>query len=593
MAGTMSGGTTLPEGVRSEVERLRFLVRASRELALLKRDALARRARDLLIGAGSFSEFSLWALEPRTELLYPWTLWNTPVVGRRPRLQIGQGLAGRACAEETPVFHAELNESLYVAEEWGGRPRSLIQGVLSLPLRRGGDPLGVALLHKMDRERPSDEEIQFLGELAIQLAIALGNARIYSEAMREKVQNQLLLELGTKISASLETSRLLEQILDLVFQVVRYDAAGIYLVDKGTQWITRQTIRGYESERDEAVRLKIGKGLIGWCVKTGQGVIVSDVANDPRYVNARDLTRSEMVAPVRIGTEVIGAFNLESDEADAYEEEDMHLLMSFAAQAAVAIERTRLHEEVIEKRRLEEEVVIGQRIQRTFLPERNPEIPHFDIAGANFSSELVGGDYYDFIRIADQHLGIVIGDVSGKGIAAALIMASFRASLIAEIRNNYAIRTVLGKVNKLLWESVEPDRFVTAIYGVLDIQNRRFTYVNAGHNPAFLYRSAADRFDSLDATGPLLGTFEGATFKERQVDIAPGDVLVLYTDGVTEAMNNSSDFFGDDRLREVIRARREEPAATIVRGIWETVRAFRGKVHDDDLTVVAVRGLPT
>ena len=590
----MSEETTVPAGVRTEEERLRFLVRASRELALLKRDALARRARDLLIAAGSFSELSLWVLDTKGRNLFPWTLYNTPVVGRRPRLRAGQGLAGHAATELAPTFHAELPESLYVPEEWGGRPLSLLRGVLTLPLRRGDEPLGVAVLHKLDRETPPEEEIQFFAELSIQLAIALGNARVYSEAMREKVQNQLLLELGTKISASLDTDRLLEQILDLVFQVVRYDAAGIYLADKKTQWITRQTIRGYDPARDDAVRLKVGKGLIGWCVKTGQGVIVSDVTSDPRYMNARDQTRSEMVAPVRIGSEVIGAFNLESDEPDAYEEEDMELLTAFAAQAAVAIERTRLHEEVLEKRRLEEEVVIGQRIQRTFLPERNPQISHFDIAGSNYSSELVGGDYYDYIRIADQHMGIVIGDVSGKGIAAALIMASFRASLIAEIRNNYAIRTVLTKVNKLLWESVEADRFVTAIYGVLDIQNRRFTYVNAGHNPAFLYRAAADRFESLDATGPLLGTFESATFKERQVEIPAGDLLVLYTDGVTEAMNAAGEFFGEGRLQGVMKARKDETAASVVRAIWEAVRAFRaGDDQDDDLTIVAIKGLPT
>jgi sigma-B regulation protein RsbU (phosphoserine phosphatase) len=586
----MSGEATLPTPVRTEVDRLRFLVRASRELALLKRDALVRRARDLLLSTGSFSELNLWVLDPRTEVLYPWALGNTPVVGRRPRLQVGQGVAGQACAEEAPAFHAGVSEAVFVSEEWGDRPRTLLGGVLTLPLRRGSEPLGVAVLVKADRDPLPAEEMEFFGELGVQLSIALGNARLYAEAMREKVQNQLLLELSTQISSSLEMNRLLEQILDLVFQVVRYDAAGIYLVDKRTQWILRQTLRGYDPERDEAVRLKVGKGLIGWCVKTGQGVIVSDVTTDPRYMNARDQTRSEMVAPIRIGSEVIGAFNLESDEQDAYEAEDMELLTAFASQAAVAIERTRLHEEVLEKRRLEEEVTIGQRIQRTFLPERNPELPNFDIAGANYSSELVGGDYYDFIRIADQQMGIVVGDVSGKGIAAALIMASFRASLIAEIRNNYAIRTIMTKVNRLLWESVEADRFVTALYGVLDITARRFTYVNAGHNPGFLYRAAADRFDSLDATGPLLGTLQTVSFKERTVEIGPGDVLVLYTDGVTEAMNGSQEFFGEERLQEVVRRRKAEPAALVVRGIWDAVREFRQGDQDDDLTIVVLRG---
>jgi phosphoserine phosphatase RsbU/P len=591
----MSEGT-LPRaaGLQSEVERLRFLVRSSRELALLKRDALSRQARDLFQKAsgGAFTEFSLWVLDPRTELLYPWTLGNTPVVGRRPRLQPGQGLAGQACAEEAPRFHAELPEALYAPLEWGGRPRAQLRGILTVPLRYGNEPLGVVVLRQGDAEAPMPEEIGFYGELGAQLSIAVGNARVYADAMREKVQNQLLLELGTRISASLDTEKLLEQILDLVFQVVRYDAAGIYLVDKKTQWITRQTIRGYDPSRDEAVRLKVGSGLIGWVAKTGQGVVVPDVRADPRYVNAREDTRSEMVAPIRIGSEVIGAFNLESDEPDAYEVEDMELLMAFAGQAAVAIERTRLHEEVLEKRRLDEEVMIGQRIQRSFLPSRNPEVRLFDIAGANYSSERVGGDYYDFIRIAEEQLGIVIGDVSGKGIAAALIMAAFRASLLAEIRNNYAMRTTMSKVNRLLWESIEADRFVTAVFGVLDTAARRLTYVNAGHNPALLYRAATGQFDTLESTGPLLGTFETATFKERVVEIRPGDVLVMYTDGVTEAMSTSNELFGEERLRQEIVQRKDDPAAKIVRGIYEAVQAYQAGEQEDDVTIVVVRGLP-
>jgi len=588
----MNERATLAGRATSHEERLQFLVRASRELALLKRDELARKARDLLLRAsGGFTELSLWVLDPRSEVLYPWTLCNTPVLGRRPRLNVGQGIAGQACAEEDPAFYPTISEAQYVPEEWGGRPRSMIQGVLTLPLKRAGEPLGVAVLTKLDSTRPPEEDLSFLRELSIQLAIAVGNSRIYAEATREKVQNHLLLELGTKISVSLDTNQLLEQILDLVFQVVRYDAAGIYLVDKKTQWINQQAIRGYDPNREDAVRLKVGRGLIGWVAKTGRPVIVPDVLRDERYVSARTQTRSEMVAPLRVGSEVIGAFNVESDEPDAYEPEDLELLMTFASQAAVAIERTRLHAEVLETRSLEEELSIGQRIQRTFLPERDPKVPNFDIAGANYSSGLVGGDYYDYVRITEGQLGIVVADVSGKGIPAALIMAAFRASLIAEVRNNYAIRTIFAKVNKLLWESVEVDRFVTAIYGVLDINARRFTYVNAGHNPGLLYRGATDTLDTLDSTGPLLGTLETATFKEKQVEIRRGDILALYTDGITESMNEAKELFGEDRLRDVIRSRKEGSAAEIVRGIRETVGAFSGGESDDDLTVVVIKGM--
>jgi sigma-B regulation protein RsbU (phosphoserine phosphatase) len=585
----MTDPSTLPMPARTETERLRFIVRASRDMALLRRDTLARKARDLFLEGSPFQEFSLWVIDPRTEVLYPWTLCNTPVLGRRPRLQVGEGLAGQAVAEEQAMHYAVLPGSLYLAQEWGGRALDTLGAVVTLPLRRDGEPLGVAVLHQSE-SAPSVEDIDFLAELAEQLAIATSNARIYSEAMREKVENQLLLELGTKISSSLDSHQLLEQILDLVFQVVRYDAAGIYLVDKRTQYLQQQAIRGYDSDRDAAVRLKVGKGLIGWVVKAGRGIVVPDVRTDTRYVNARDETQSEMVAPIRIGSEVIGAFNLESDELDAYESEDLNLLLAFAGQAAVAIERTRLHEAVLEKHRLEEEVTIGQRIQRSFLPDGDPHVPNFDIAGANYSSELVGGDYYDFIRIANNQLGVVIGDVSGKGLAAALIMASFRASLIAEIRNNYAIRTIVAKVNRLLWESVEPDRFVTAVYGVLDLEGRRMTYVNAGHNPPYLCRAGGDAFETLDATGPLLGTFDGATYKERSVEIREGDVLVLFTDGVTETMSEKEEFFGEERLQDAIRRLRSQSAAAILRGIREEVSEFGRGGMDDDMTIVVVKG---
>jgi sigma-B regulation protein RsbU (phosphoserine phosphatase) len=148
----------------------------------------------------------------------------------------------------------------------------------------------------------------------------------------------------------------------------------------------------------------------------------------------------------------------------------------------------------------------------------------------------------------------------------------------------------MAKVNRLLWESVEPDRFVTSLFGVLDTAARRFTYVNAGHNPALLYRAATGQFDTLEPTGPLLGTFESATYKERVVEIRPGDVLVMYSDGVTEAMSQSGELFGEERLRKEIEARKTEPATVQLRGIWEAVQTFQGGEQDDDVTIVVVRG---
>ena len=263
---------------------------------------------------------------------------------------------------------------------------------------------------------------------------------------------------------------------------------------------------------------------------------MADVRNDPRYRNARDETRSEMVAPIKIGSEVIGAFNLESDEPDAYEVEDMELLMAFAAQAAVAIERTRLHEEVLEKRRLEEEVTIGQRIQRSFLPSRNPEVRNFDIAGANYSSDRVGGDYYDFIRIADEHLGIVVGDDGegdrGRADHGGVPGVAHRGDP-EQLRD--AHHDVEGKPAPLGERGARPVR---------DRALRRARRLGAavhlrerGTQPRRSLPGGDRAVRYPRAWTGLLGTFETATYKERIAEIRPGDVLVMYSDGVTEAMS--------------------------------------------------------
>ena len=171
------------------------------------------------------------------------------------------------------------------------------------------------------------------------------------------------------------------------------------------------------------------------------------------------------------------------------------------------------------------------------------ELDSLDIAGINVPSRDIGGDYYDFIPIVEGHLGIVVADVAGKGIPASLIMASFRAFLRAEIRNNYSIHTIFAKVNNLLVEILKPHQFVTAFYGVLDLQRRRFTYSNAGHHPPLLLRQDG-KWRQLKVGGLMLGTFENISYDEQFVDLSPGNLFVLYTDGLVEAENKAAKFSG-------------------------------------------------
>jgi sigma-B regulation protein RsbU (phosphoserine phosphatase) len=279
-----------------------------------------------------------------------------------------------------------------------------------------------------------------------------------------------------------------ETIFGALRQVIDYDAAAIYLVARRTAALEMVSEVGYPEGSESAFDLQIGQGIVGSVAKSGEPVIVPDVQRDPRYVAARIGTRSELAAPLMVEGRVVGVFNLESDHEDHYHEGHLELLVAFASQAALAVERARTARDRVESRRLEKELAIARDIQRSFLPAEAPRIPGFDLAGTSISHDQVGGDYYDFIAVSDTKVGLAIADVSGKGIPAALLMAGFRMSLLAEIRNEFAIRAVMRKVNLLLYESTERDRFVTAFYGLLDWRNSVVTFANAGHNPPLLLR---------------------------------------------------------------------------------------------------------
>ena len=240
---------------------------------------------------------------------------------------------------------------------------------------------------------------------------------------------------------------------------------------------------------------------------------------------------------------------------------------------------------------MEQELSIAREIQLSFLPANPPQLNGFEVAGLNIPSRLVSGDYYDFIRIVEGQWGLVVGDVSGKGIPSSLIMASFRASLLAEIRNNYAIRTIMAKVNQLLWESTDDHQFVTAFYGVLDEQRRILTYCNAGHNPVILIRADGSAL-RLETGGLILGAFADSVYWENFVQILPDDLLLLYTDGVTEIYDDDEQEYGVDRLQSLATLNRHRSAKEITLLVKDQILDFAAdKTPQDDFTLVVLKAL--
>lgn len=310
-----------------------------------------------------------------------------------------------------------------------------------------------------------------------------------------------------------------------------------------------------------------------------------------RATLTRARTHSELVAPIISNEEVIGVFDLESDELNAYSNDDVEVLLLLASQVAIIIEKSMLHEQLIEKQRLQAQLEIARDVQLQLLPPKDPQLEGFDISAYNFPTEEVSGDYYDWVRIYEDQIGIVIADVSGKGVPAALLMAFLRASLRAATHIGYSPHISMSKVNYLLWESIERNQFVTAFYGVLDATNRTLAYSNAGHNPPILMEvDGAVHFETRG--GVPLGMFRDSRYYEYYATIDPGQIFLLYTDGVTEATNYAGEEYGRDRLVDAVRRSRDLPAREMIDFLHHDLMEWTdGRNAPDDVTFFIVKAL--
>lgn len=412
---------------------------------------------------------------------------------------------------------------------------------------------------------------------------------------------RLLLDITKKISRSLDLQEVLNLVMDTLDSLIPYDAAGIFLLkcDKSSAALGEEfcvfqaeAVRGYDIDELSKIHLNLGEGIIGHVALTSESIISPDVRSDPLYINARHETRSEMVAPIVSNDEVIGVFDLESDELNAYSDDDLEVLMMLASQVAIIIEKVMLHEQLIEKKRLEGQLEVARQVQLELLPPSDPKLEGFDISAYNFPTEEVSGDYYDWVRIYDDQIGLVVADVSGKGVPAAILMAFLRASLRAATHIGYATHISMAKVNYLLWESIERNQFVTAFYAILDAPNRTLSYANAGHNPPLLL-DAQGNPTFLERGSLPLGMFKDTRYHEYFLTMEPGQLLVLYTDGATEALSLSGEEFGRERLAQAAQRSRNLSAKELIAAVERDVIEWTGGVGaTDDITFFVIKALP-
>ncbi len=395
---------------------------------------------------------------------------------------------------------------------------------------------------------------------------------------------QALVRAGRELAGRRPLPELFEVILQLALEAVGAQRGVVLTFDKGA--LAVQAARGDNFRISTAVRDRV--------LQEKSSLLVSDVSADEKLRDRGSIlyqgVRSLMAVPLQTDERVIGLIYLDTPHLlRQFTAEDLNLLTVMANVAAIRIERERLVEVELSERRMDAEFQQAAEIQRRFLPARAPDIPGLDLAGYNAACRTVGGDYYDFLPYPGGRAGVVIADVAGKGLPAALMMTSLQANVQALVESHREPAGLLTHLNRALMGTCPENRFVTLFYAVLDPQAGELIYANAGHNPPLLARAGGE-IVPLQEGGPVLGILRSLAYQQFRVAFSPGDALLLYSDGVTEAANAAAEEFGEDRLAQVLSASRQAGAEQIVDAVHDAVDLFlAGHPPADDITVVAAR----
>ena len=426
------------------------------------------------------------------------------------------------------------------------------------------------------------------------LADAIAEVCRQNIEMKQRVQElSTLYRMSTLLAGQRDLQQVLETVAARAAEVLDVKAASIRLLEPSGRELVLKAVAHLSPEYLSKGPILLESSEIDKASLAGDGqvVYIADMATDPRTLYPEDARREGLGSILSAGMvyrgKRVGVMRVYSAETRQFSDYEKHLLAAIAKLAAAAIEDVRLEAERSEAKRVRRQVQLAADVQRRLMPSRSPEVYGFDAAGRWEPSFELGGDFFDFIPF--QHtLGVVLGDVVGKGVPASLLMATVRAAIRAHAEDTYDLDEIMAKVNSGLTRDTKDNEFATAFYGTFDNTTGRLTYSSAGHDPALLLRNGA--FTELMVGGTVLGISYDSHYDKGLVDLRVGDVVFIYSDGVPDAMNFSGDKFGRERIRQALLHARDMDAAGIVNHVLWEIRRFVGlNVASDDITLVAVR----
>jgi len=500
------------------------------------------------------------------------------------RVPVGQGITGTAAATGHSVRVGDtLTDPRYI------NAIENVRSELAVPLMLRNRCVGVLDIQSKHPDYFTREQQKILTLLASRLAIAVENARLF-EKVRAQADTLLLLnEVSRETGSILDVEELLRRAAEQTKRVIDYQILSIMLYDE-EQKVFRHRVDVKHGQRVQGkLRVAASEGIVGAAATLKEPVIVPDVTVDPRYLMVNPETRSELAIPMIHKGKVIGVLDLESPQPNYFTEDHVQTLSILAANLAVSLENARLYEQVArDEARLERDLQAAKRIQGALLRPVPTEDFGVDLAARYLSAREVCGDLYEFLRYGPQQLGIALGDVSGKGTAAALYGAVSIGIMRSLAPQKLQPAEMLRQMNQLVGERRIEGRFMTACFATWQKGRSKLRVANAGQSQPLLYKDG--RCGKIELTGFPLGIYEDVSYDEWGVTLSPGNILVFHSDGIAETTNGEGQFFGTQRLRKLIEDKHEVTATELADIVLREVDWFASSAPlADDRTLVVMK----
>lgn len=570
----------LPESVLATLAEIGEEINTSLNLdrVLSKIAALVKRLIDYEI-------FTVMLLDDRSQTLFSrFAVGYSPEVTDNWRIPVGQGITGAAAASRQPILVPDVrNDARYISAI------DSVRSELAIPLVLKNQVVGVIDIQSSQLHYFTPEQQEILALLAGRLATAIENARLFERAQSQADTLLLLNEVGREASSILDMEALLRRAAELVKRVIDYQIMSIMLYDEATKLFQQRLAVKYGESGRGKLAVGFDAGIIGAAASSGQPVRVPDVTEDARYRMVNAETRSELAIPMSHKGKVIGVLDLESPQLNYFTDDHAQALSILAAQLAIALENARLYEKMArDEARMERELQAAQRMQGALLRPVPTEDFGVDLAARILSAREVCGDLYDFLRYGPTRVGFGLGDVSGKGSAAALYGAVAIGILRSIAPQKLLPAELLRQLNQLICERRIEGRFMTFCYATWRKPTRKLRVANAGQTQPLLYRNG--HCEQLKLVGFPLGIYDDVTYEEWVMNLDPGDILLFHSDGISEATDPEGNFFGIPRIAALMEQNAALTADEIADRLLAEVHDFtRGMAITDDRTLVVMK----